>query len=153
MEKEQRAMSSTPIGEALVIVQRVHFLHHFLQSSIPQNLGFPSKVATFATDSMFFFADRLLHLQAVFRVARKNVTVDVGQHYTNFSSIGMICTNILMNPTERISNRATAKFSCLPTFHLRSLGSIIYHRFFGSPLVILIIKKLISYYCFYIPHC
>ena len=78
MEKEQRAMTSTPTGEALVLVQRVLSLHHFIQSSIPKNLGALSKVTTLAMDSMFFFADHLLHLQAVFRVAGKNVTVEVG---------------------------------------------------------------------------
>ena len=57
-EKEQWAMSSTPTGEALILIQCVLYLHHLLQSSIPQNLGVASKVTTLATDSMFFFADR-----------------------------------------------------------------------------------------------
>ena len=43
MKKEQRAMTSTPTGEALILIQRVLYLHHFLQSSIPQNLGVPQK--------------------------------------------------------------------------------------------------------------
>ena len=64
-------MSSTPIGKALVVVQRVLSLHHFLISSIPQNLGVASKVTILEMDSMYFFADRLLHLQAVFIVAGK----------------------------------------------------------------------------------
>ena len=58
MEKEQLDISSTPTGKYLIIIQRVLSLHHFLQSSIPQNLGVASKVTTLATDSMFFFADR-----------------------------------------------------------------------------------------------
>ena len=37
-----------------------------------------SKLTTLAMDSMFFFADRLLHIQVVFRVTIKNDTVDVG---------------------------------------------------------------------------
>ena len=78
MEKEYRAMSSTPRGKALLLVQRVLYLHHFIKSSIPQNLGVASKVTTLAMESMFFFANRLLHLQAVFRVARKNATVYLG---------------------------------------------------------------------------
>ena len=78
MEEEQRAMTSTPEGKALVLVQHVLSLNHFLQSSIPHNLGVASKVTTLAMDSMFFFVDRLLHLQAVFRAAKKNTTVDVG---------------------------------------------------------------------------
>ena len=69
VEKEQRAISSTPTGEFLVLVQSVLYLHHFLQSSIPHNLGVASKVTTLAMDSMFFFADNLLHIQAVFRVS------------------------------------------------------------------------------------
>ena len=71
MEKEQRAMTSTPTGKALLIVWRVLSLHNFLQSSIPQNLGVASKVTTLAMDSMFFFADYLLCLQALFRVSGK----------------------------------------------------------------------------------
>ena len=71
MEKEQWAMTSTLKSRALLLVQRVLSLHHFLQSSTPQNLGFASKVTTLAMDSMFFFADSLLHLQAVFIVAKK----------------------------------------------------------------------------------
>ena len=80
MDKEQRAMTSTLTGKALLIVWRVLFLHHFLQSSIPQNLGVTSKVTTLAMDSMFFFADCLRHLQALFRFARKNATVNIGYH-------------------------------------------------------------------------
>ena len=71
MEKEQRAKTSTPTGKALLLVQRVLSLHHFIQSSIPHNLSVASKVTTLATDSIFLFADSLLHLQAVFRVAEK----------------------------------------------------------------------------------
>ena len=44
MEKEQWAMSSMPTGKALLLIQRVLSLHHFLQSSIPQNLSVASKV-------------------------------------------------------------------------------------------------------------
>ena len=83
MEKEHRAMTSTSIRKDLFLVKRVLSLHHFLKSSVPQNLVVASKVTTLAMDSMFFFADLLLHLQAVFRVARKYATVDVGQIYTN----------------------------------------------------------------------
>ena len=71
MEKEQQAMTSMPTGKASLLIKCVLSLHHFLQFSIPQNLGVASKVTTLATDSIFFFADRLLHLQAVFRVAEK----------------------------------------------------------------------------------
>ena len=42
--KEQWAMASTPTGKALLLVQRVLPLHHFLQSSIPQNVGVALKV-------------------------------------------------------------------------------------------------------------
>ena len=54
MDKEQRAMISTPTRRALLLVQRVLSLHHFLQSSVPQNLGVASKVTPLAMDSMFF---------------------------------------------------------------------------------------------------
>ena len=71
MEKKQWAVSSTPTGKALVLVQRVLYFHHFLHYFIPQNLGVPSKVTTLEMDSMFFFTDHLIHLQAVFRVSGK----------------------------------------------------------------------------------
>ena len=70
-EKEHRAMTSTPTGKALLLIHRVLSLLHFILSSIPKNLGIASKVTTLETNSMFFFADRSLHLQAVFRVAGK----------------------------------------------------------------------------------
>ena len=54
MEKEQRAMTSTPTGKALLLIQCVLSLHNFLQSSIPHNLGVTSKLTTLATDSVFF---------------------------------------------------------------------------------------------------
>ena len=69
-EKEQRAKTSTTTGRVLLLVKRVLYLHIFLLSSIPQNLAVASKVTTLAMESTFFFADRLIHLQAVFRVAR-----------------------------------------------------------------------------------
>ena len=71
IEKEQQAMASAPAGKALFLVQCALSLHHFHQYSIPQNLGVAWKVTTLAMDSMFFFADSLLNLQAVFRVAKK----------------------------------------------------------------------------------
>ena len=71
MDKEQRATTSTPTGKDLLPVQSILSLHHFLKSSIPQNLVVASKVTTLAMDSMFFFANRLLLLQAVFIVAGK----------------------------------------------------------------------------------
>ena len=85
MDKEQRAMKSTLTSRDLILVQCVLYLHHFLQSSVPQTLGFPSKVTTLAMDSICFSVDCLLHLQAAFIVSGKNVTVDVGYHYTNLS--------------------------------------------------------------------
>ena len=71
MDKEQRSMTSNPTGKALILIQCVLALHHFLQSSITQNLGVSLKLITLATNSVLFFVDRLLHLQAVSRVARK----------------------------------------------------------------------------------
>ena len=71
MEKEQQDMLSMWKNKAFLLVQRVLSLHNFLQSSVHQNLGVSSKVTTLEMDSMFFFADNLLHLQAVFRVSGK----------------------------------------------------------------------------------
>ena len=57
MDKEQRAMASTPTGKSLILVQCVLSLHHVIQSSVPQNLGVASKVITLEMDSIFFFVD------------------------------------------------------------------------------------------------
>ena len=152
MEKEQRAMTSTPIGVYFLLVQRFLSLFHFLQSSIPQNLGVASKVTTLEMDSMFFFGDCLLRLQAVFRVAGKNATVDVGYHYKNSSLIGMICTNLLMNLTERITNRENTKLSGLLTYDLWSLKFIIYHLLFGSPLYNVDSQQINSLFYVFIYH-
>ena len=67
--KNIRQWHQTPAGKALLLVQRVLSSHHFLHYSTPHNLGVASKVTTLATVSIFFFADRLVHLRAVFRVA------------------------------------------------------------------------------------
>ena len=77
MDKEQRAMTSTPTGKALIIIQPVLYLHHFLQSSIPHKLGVSSKITTLATDSMF-------SSQIVYSIYKRfvkllgNSTLDVG---------------------------------------------------------------------------
>ena len=70
-EKEQQATASTPTGTPLLLIQRILSLHHFLRSYIPHNFGVASKVTTLEMDIHFFFKDRLLHIQVVFRVSRK----------------------------------------------------------------------------------
>ena len=70
-EKEQRAMTSIPTSRDLLLVHRGLSLDHFLQTSILQNLSVASKVTTLEMDIMFLFTNRLLHLQAVFRVTKK----------------------------------------------------------------------------------
>ena len=134
MDKKQRDMLSTSTRRDLLLVECVLSLHNLLQYSTPHNLDVASKVTTFAIYSMFFFSDCVLHLQAVFRVSRENATVYIGYHYTNSSSLGMICTNGLMNNTERITNRATANFYGLPTYYIRCMGCDICYLLFGSTL-------------------
>ena len=77
-EEEHRAMPSIPKGKALLLIQRILSLHHFLLSSISHNLGIASKVTTLTTNRMFSVANCLLHLQAVFRFTKKNATLEVG---------------------------------------------------------------------------
>ena len=78
MEKEQRAMISTPTGKPLLLVHHVLFLHHSLQYSAPQNLGVPSKVTTLAMNSILFFADRFTPSTSGIYSCREKSTVDVG---------------------------------------------------------------------------
>ena len=70
-EKEQLVMTSMPTGKCLLLFKHFLSLQHILQYSIPHNFGVASKVTTLEMDSIFFFADSLLHLQAVFKLARK----------------------------------------------------------------------------------
>ena len=49
-----------------------------------------------------------------------------------------------MDPTERVTNRATTKFYVPPTYDLWSLGCIIYHRLFGSQLCNFDCQQIIS---------
>ena len=141
-------MKSTPTGKALLLVQRVLSLRHFIQSSVPQNLGVAQKLTTLVMDGIFFLVGSLLRIQAVFIVARKNSTVDVGWNYTNSSSLGMICTNGFMNPTEKITNIATAIFlESIPM--ISSICDVLYTTFFFvSSFLRLIVNKLISYCLF-----
>ena len=46
------------------------FIAPFIQFYMPHNLDIASKVTTLATKNTFFFADRLLRLQTIFRVAK-----------------------------------------------------------------------------------
>ena len=56
-----------------------------------------------------------------------------------------------MNPTEKITNRETAKFlASLPL--ISDLWDVFYSNVFLVPhFVILIVNKLTDYFCFYIP--
>ena len=65
----------------------------------------------------------------------------------------MICTNRLMNYTERITNRVTEIFSGLPTYDLWSLGCILYHLLFGSPLCNVDSQQINSLRSIFIYHC
>ena len=47
-------MASNIKGKALLLIQLILYLHHLIQSSIPQNLGVASKVTTLVTESMFY---------------------------------------------------------------------------------------------------
>ena len=132
MEKEQRAMSSTLTAKALILIHRVLSLDHFIQYSIPQNLGVASKVTTLATDSMFFFADRLLHLQAVFRVAGKyHFGRRVALHNLVIARDDM--AKYFYEPHRKYHQQSDHNFSGLPTYDIWSLVFILYHLLFGSP--------------------
>ena len=65
----------------------------------------------------------------------------------------MICTKILMKPTERITNRATKILTGLPTYDLISLGYILYHRLFDSTLCNIDFQQINSLPLFSIYHC
>ena len=150
-------MSSTPTGKALLLIRHVLSLHHFLQSSIPHNLGVASKVTTLATDSMFFFADRLLHLQAVFRVAPKKC------HFGRRLALHKLVIarddlyQEIDEPHRKDHQQSNRKISGLPTYDIWSLGCILYHRLFGSSIYNFDCQKINSLIYFYIAllpfHC
>ena len=127
MEKEYWARISTPTGKASLLIQRVLSLHHFLQSYIPQNLGVVSKVTTLENGECVFISGSFTPSTSRIQSLRENATVGVGYHYKNSSSLGMICTNGLMNPTERITNRMTEKNDGLPIYDLWYMVCILCH--------------------------
>ena len=77
MEKEQWAMSSMPTGKALLLIQRVLSLHHFLQSSIPQNLSVASKVKPWQRTVCFLRGSLTPSTSGIYS-SRKNATLDIG---------------------------------------------------------------------------
>ena len=127
MEKEQRAMTSTTRSEC-------PFLAPFSSVFHTPELGCHLKINNLGNGQYVFLRVLVTPSTNGIQSRRKNATVDVGQHYKNSSSLGMIFTNILINPIERITNRATTHFSGLPTYDLWYLGCSLYHRLFGSPL-------------------
>ena len=132
-EKEQRAMSSTPTGKDLLLVQRFLSLHHLLWSSTTQNLGVASKVTTLETYSMF--SSRIVYsiwkqylgLPGKFyfgrRVALHKLVIARDDLHQNIDE-----------PHRKDHQLSDQKNSCLPTYDLWSLGCILYHRLFGYPL-------------------
>ena len=154
MEKKQQAITSSPTGKALLLVQCVPNLHHFFQSSIPQNLGFTSKIITLAMDSMFFFADRLLHLQAVFRVSKKcHSEHRIALHKLVVSRDDL--HQYIDEPHRKYHQQSCHNFTGIPTFDIWSLGYIFYHLLFSSPLCnfdcqqINILLYVLIYHCFH----
>ena len=145
-------MASTLTGKALILVHCVISLLHFFQSFIPQNLGVASKVTTLAMESTFFFSDHLLRLQRGNYSRQKNTTVDVGYHYKNSLSLGMICVDGLINPIESVTNILTANVSGFPAYDLWSLGCILYHLLFGSTLCNVDSKQMNSLLSVFIYH-
>ena len=106
-------MKSMPTGKALLLVQRVLFLHLILQSSIPQNLGVASKVTTLEIEITFF--SRIVYsIYKGYLEPPENATVDLG--------------------------------------YLWSLGCILYHRLFGSPLCNVDRKQINSLLSVFIYH-
>ena len=86
------------------------------RDAISTPTGIASIVTTLAMDGMFFFSDRLLHLQAVFNVAGKKSTVDVGYLWY----LGCIIYCLIFGST--LSNVDGQKINSL-------LSVFIYHSF------------------------
>ena len=131
MEKGQRGMTSTPIEKALILVHHALSFHHFLKAFIPQNLGVASKVTTLVMDSMFLFANRLLRLQVVFTVSGKiHCGCRVALHKLFIARDDL--HQYIDESHRKDHKQSNRNFSGLPTYDLRSLGCILYHRLFGS---------------------
>ena len=129
----------------MLIIQRVVSLNCFLQSSIHQNLGVASKVTTFAMDSTFFFADLLLHLQVVFRVAINNFTADVGY----LLSMGCILYHLLFGSpnfhVDSLQINSLLSVFIYHCFHIFAMFTLLLVAFLALMLLILyslgIVKK------------
>ena len=148
-------MKSTPTRKALLIFWSVLYLHHFLQPSIPQNLGVESKVTTLAMDSMYIFSDSLLHLQAVFRVTKRKCLcgnrVSLQFFFIDRDDLHQWIYELHIKD-HQWSDR-DHKFSGLPTYGLWYLGCILYHLLFGSPICNVDSHQTNSLMYIFIYHC
>ena len=144
-------MTSTPTGKALLIVQRVFSLNHFLKSSIPHNLGVASKVTTLAMGSMF----SLRILYSVYKRYLESPQKILLQIYGSITQTRHCCEWYVpidwwnpqkILPTERPQNVSAT----LPM--ISGIWNVFYTTIFlVLHFAILIVKKLIAYYYFYIP--
>ena len=119
----------------MLIICCVLSLHHFLQSSISHNFGVASKVTTSANVQHIFFADRLLHLQAVFGVDKKiHCGCRVSLHNLVVARDDLHQWIDELHRKDHQYRYCDRIFYDLPTYDLWYLGCILCRLIFDSPL-------------------
>ncbi|CAJ1969694.1 unnamed protein product [Cylindrotheca closterium] len=105
-KKEHEAMTKSPYGKAILVVQKILELTKKTKDQYP---NFAQNVDSVSTDDMVFLAKNLLETQASFlATGSSSVFVDVGYHYTNSINLDSIRTNGLMTKNERDSQGVKA---------------------------------------------
>ena len=96
--------------EVFVSCSVFHFLAPFSLVFHTPELGHRLKINNLGNWKYVFLLGSFTPSTSGIYSHRENSTVGVVYHYENTSSLGMICTNGFMNPTERITNIETMNF-------------------------------------------
>lgn len=98
---EKQRMLSTNDGCAFLFVQSVLKVCKGLSDV----LGDKDIILPVSEDDMVYMAERLLELRDTFQAEGKDVTVDIGYHYTSSSALKHIQQDGLMTYSDRLSNK------------------------------------------------
>ena len=99
-EDEKERMLSTNDGCAFLFVQNVLKVCQGLKDVLGDK-----DILPVSEDDMVYMTKRLLELRDTFQAKGKDVTVDVGYHYTSSSALKHIQQDGLMTHSDRLSNK------------------------------------------------
>ncbi|CAJ1969690.1 unnamed protein product [Cylindrotheca closterium] len=121
-EKEHEAMTKSPYGKAVLVVQEILELTKNTKDQAKNEYpNFAQNFDSVSTDDMVFLAKNLLEKQREFLASGILGFVDIGYHYTDSTNLNSIRTNGLMTRNERDSQGIQAH-----RFHGSTYGDGVY---------------------------